>query len=597
MIDQKSIAVLPFDNLSSDPENEYFSDGMTEEIINALSKINGLKVTARTSSFVFKKQKEDVRIIGNKLGVTTVLEGSIRKSGERVRITAQLIRTDNGFHIWSENFDRRLEDIFALQDDISLLIADRIRENFGHIEITEHLVEQPTENIEAYQQYLKGRHLFLTWNLVEMQKGLSYFARSIELDPTYDQPYFGMALCYSLLGAWGYMPKQEAYLLAESFIESGNKLQHQSVLGFYAQAVHEFWAFWNYSTAYGHLQSASALNEQDPEPIDFMAEINRSLGNFDTALALNAKGLTVNPLSTNAYFTKATLLYLQEDYDNALIVIEEGLKLDPVFTLLQNLKLICLILSKNHDELNRYHESITQFLVLPEIYLRLYELYNGIKIPQNQVDQLIEKVDAMQGPPVFPLDIYLCIYSGKEEEALQRLNAKVNAKMGQVANFKNDPFLAPLRDSESFKSLVNANFPDDPITSPRAGNASSEKALVLSDDETNSYSAKLITQMEEHQSYLDTQLTLRELADRIDLHPNKLSWLLNEKVGRNFNDFVNGYRLSEFQRKAVDPDHQHLTLLGLAYESGFTSKSVFNDFFKKQTGVTPKAWVNQAKKS
>ena len=143
---------------------------MTEEIINALSKINGLKVTARTSSFVFKKQKKDVRHIGNELGVSLVLEGSVRKSGNRLRITAQLIRTDNGFHIWSENFDRELEDVFELQDEISLLIADKIREDFGHMQIADHLVTSPTSNIEAYELYLKGRFFFFSWNFYQNDK-------------------------------------------------------------------------------------------------------------------------------------------------------------------------------------------------------------------------------------------------------------------------------------------------------------------------------------------------------------------------------------------------------------------------------------------
>ena len=131
MFIEKSIAVLPFYNLSSDPENEYFSDGMSEEIINALSKIEGLKVAARTSSFVFKHQQQDVRKIGRALDVALVLEGSIRKARDRIRITAQLIRTDDGFHIWSENFDRELVDIFTLQDEISLLIAGKMFRDNG----------------------------------------------------------------------------------------------------------------------------------------------------------------------------------------------------------------------------------------------------------------------------------------------------------------------------------------------------------------------------------------------------------------------------------------------------------------------------------
>ena len=160
----KSIAVLPFVNMSADPENEYFSDGITEEIINALTTVKGLKVIARTSSFAFKNKNIDVRTIGDQLGVGTILEGSVRKAKNRVRITAQLISTNDGTHFWSKNFDRDLEDIFALQDEISLHIADQIRENFGHLNIQEHLIEAPTQNMEAYDLYLKGRYQHLLWD-------------------------------------------------------------------------------------------------------------------------------------------------------------------------------------------------------------------------------------------------------------------------------------------------------------------------------------------------------------------------------------------------------------------------------------------------
>ena len=135
----KSIAILPFLNLSSDSENEYFSDGITEELINALTSIKGLKVTARTSSFAFKGKQMDVRHIGNELGVSTILEGSVRKSKNRVRISTQLVRTDDGFQIWSSRFDRELVDIFELQDEISREIAEKLRENFeklGNFEVT-----------------------------------------------------------------------------------------------------------------------------------------------------------------------------------------------------------------------------------------------------------------------------------------------------------------------------------------------------------------------------------------------------------------------------------------------------------------------------
>ncbi|MDF9797931.1 TolB-like protein [Catalinimonas alkaloidigena] len=193
---ENSIAVLPLENLSSDPENEYFCDGMNEEIINVLSKIKGLKVTARTSSFAFKGLKEDVRIIGNKLRVASVIEGGIRKLGKRVHIAIQLIRTDNGFHIWSDTIDRELSDIFLLQDEISLLVADKIRESFGHFEIGDHLVTNKTNNTEAYQMVLKGSYYFKRKDLQDIKKALLYFQEAVRLDPEFAEAHVYMGETY-----------------------------------------------------------------------------------------------------------------------------------------------------------------------------------------------------------------------------------------------------------------------------------------------------------------------------------------------------------------------------------------------------------------
>jgi len=346
MLSQTSIAVLPFKNVSSDTENEYFTDGMTEEIINALSKIQGLKVSARTSSFAFKNQNEDVRIIGNKLGVSTVLEGSIRKAGKRVRIATQLIRTDNGFHIWSESYDRELSDIFALQDEISLLIAEKIRENFGHINIQEQLVEAKTASVDAYELYLKGRFFFFKWNLPDIEKAISFFKQSVEIDPNYDQPYFSIGLCYGLLGSWGHINKEEAFPLADTYFKKGTALGKQSVLRYFTLAAYQFWGYRNYKEAYKNLQAGIELNPQDSDTIDFMAEINRSLGDFKTALKLNHQALQLNPLSVNAHYTRSTLFHLHGANQEGFEYIKRGLQLDPSFELLQHLNCIMLIQTK-----------------------------------------------------------------------------------------------------------------------------------------------------------------------------------------------------------------------------------------------------------
>ncbi len=192
---QKSIAVLPFVNMSPDPDNEYFSDGITEEILNALAKVEGLRVTARTSSFVFKKHSLDIREIGKKLNVTTVIEGSVRKFGNKVRITAQLINVKDGFHIWSEVYDRELEDIFVVQDEISTKIANTLRKKLGLNKLESSLIERRTESLDAYNYYLKGLHYFRKWSFIDMKMGIEAFKSAIEIDSNYAEAYAWLANC------------------------------------------------------------------------------------------------------------------------------------------------------------------------------------------------------------------------------------------------------------------------------------------------------------------------------------------------------------------------------------------------------------------
>ena len=587
----KSIAVLPFVNLSADPENEYFSDGITEEIINALTKVANLKVTARTSSFAFKGKDQDIREIARVLGVANILEGSVRKADNRVRITAQLIQASDGFHLWSRNFDRELADIFTLQDEISLLIADQIRENFGHIEIEDHLISPQTSNIEAYQLFLKGKFFLLTWNLTEIEKAISYFVRGIELDTTYEESYFSTALCYSILGAWGYMDREEALRLANNYLLKGTQLEKNSVSRYFCQAACQFWGYWDYRQAYENLQIAHRLNPQDPEPIDFMAEINRSVGDFSSALALNSKGLEVNPLSTNAYYTRATLYYLRGSFPSALDTIEKGLTLDPNFELLHHLNIACLILLGKKAALNTFIENNDLGPILPRCAKQLYNLFHGEPVENNEIKNTIDQIDRLSSPMLYLWEVYLTLYANQKEAAFERLKLKVNTRIGQVVWFKHDPLLAPIRDELLFKELVNNSFPDNSLTNMLTLPDLEDHKEVLSRSKISSYTTALVSQMEEDHIYRDTTLTLRTLADRINLHPNKLSWLLNDKIGKNFNDFVNEYRVQAFQANALNTTNQHLTLLGLAYESGFNSKSVFNRFFKQSTGTTPKAWV------
>ena len=200
-----SIAVLPFINMSADPENEYFCDGLSEELLNALAKIESLKVAARTSAFSFKGKNANVSEIGKVLNVKTVLEGSVRKSGNRLRITAQLVNASDGYHLWSERYDREMKDIFDVQDEITLAVVDALKVKLLG-QVTQ--IEPPTHDTAAYELYLKGRSLLYQRGL-SIAKAIECFKQAVSLDPQYAQAWAGLADGYTTSGYSGYKKAKE----------------------------------------------------------------------------------------------------------------------------------------------------------------------------------------------------------------------------------------------------------------------------------------------------------------------------------------------------------------------------------------------------
>src|SRR5579864_2515192 len=206
-----SIAVLPFANMSADKENEYFSDGLAEEILNLLSKIPSLKVIARTSSFAFRGKEQDITTIAEALRVQNILEGSVRRSGNRIRVTAQLIHADDGTHLWSERYDRDMTDVFAIQDEIGQAISEALKLRLAP--------RAKTVNIEAYQNYLKGQYHFLRFTPESLAKAKEFFEQALSIDPNYASAYSGLAVYYYTLATFGMKPAGEVAPLVKSAAE------------------------------------------------------------------------------------------------------------------------------------------------------------------------------------------------------------------------------------------------------------------------------------------------------------------------------------------------------------------------------------------
>jgi serine/threonine protein kinase/tetratricopeptide (TPR) repeat protein len=320
----KAIAVLPLANMSADPENEYFSDGMTEEIINALAKVPGMQVASRTSSFAFKGKEVDVRQIGEKLGVTSVLEGSVRKVGNRIRITAQLINVENGYHLWSETYDRQLEDVFAIQDEISRAIVEALKLRLGTD--AEHLVV-PAKSIEAYNLYLKGRFFFNKVTEPGLRKALEFFQLALLQDPAYARAYAGIADVWCNL-ADDWVAPDDAYPRAKAAAERA--LQRDPEL---AEAITSIgkvlcWHEWNFASAEQHLQRAVALSPNYAEAHYVLGTALPLVGRLSEAIEAIRKALVLDPLSAAYNEWLARFLLYTKDYEGAIAEAQKTFELD-----------------------------------------------------------------------------------------------------------------------------------------------------------------------------------------------------------------------------------------------------------------------------
>jgi eukaryotic-like serine/threonine-protein kinase len=258
-----SIVVLPFANMSADPDQEYFCDGLAEEIINALARVEGVRVVARTSAFAFKGRNEDVREIGRRLGVGAVLEGSVRRAGDRLRISAQLIDVANGFHYWSERFDRTLADVFAIQDEISLAIVEKLKVHLRS-EDERRLTHRATENRAAHDAYLKGRFFFYRRQPGDLERAIEQYRLAVALDPMFAPPLLSLAQASSALAVWGLLRPREAFGQARAAVAHALELDDELAgahleMGFLL-FIHDF----DRDAAQAHFTRALSLDFDSP---------------------------------------------------------------------------------------------------------------------------------------------------------------------------------------------------------------------------------------------------------------------------------------------------------------------------------------------
>jgi Predicted integral membrane protein len=449
----KSIAVLPFVNMSADKNDEYLSDGMTEEF-SMLTRVKSLHVPGRSSSFAFKgKNEEDIfRKVGEQLHVNAVLEGSVRKAGDKLRITAQLINVADGFHLWSETYDRDMKDILAVQSDVARRVVEALQVQLG-VEEARALTKKPTENPEAHRLYLLGRYHFAKFTRAGWTNAIHYFEQALQLDPNFALAYCGLADTYGWAGGQ-IMAGREAWAkemelaqralaldpnLAEAHLSMGTALY--SVLGPYASEK--------------ELDRAVELNPNLALAYDQYGWTFSEMGRFDDAIAAEKKALELDPLNTFLNTDLAFFLYWARRYEEATTQIRKTLELDPNNAFAHSILGWCLIGKGNKAEARAEFQKATSLDDLPWYISSLgYACAaEGDRAKAEQILQHLEELSKQRYvSPANRAAVYLGL--GEKEKALDWLEKAYEDRDPIFWWIDGDQLYDSVRNEPRFQALV-----------------------------------------------------------------------------------------------------------------------------------------------
>jgi serine/threonine-protein kinase len=450
---QKSIAVLPLANMSADPENEYFADGMTEEIINALGRVPGLQVASRSSCFAFKGKQVDIREVGEKLGVTTVLEGSVRKVGNRIRITTQLVNVDSGYHLWSETYDRQLEDVFAIQDEISRAIVEALKLRLGGNVDAPLIV--PTKSLEAYNLYLKARFFYHRFSETSLRKSLDLYQRVLLLEPGYARAYAGMADCWCRL-ADDWVAPDEAYPRAKA--AATKALAHDPEA---AEAMAPLgkvlgWYEWDFVGAEKHFRKAVTINPNYAEAHWAFGSVLPTLGQLGEAIAEIRRALTLDPLDPGYGRWLTRYLLYSGDYSGAIAQGEKIIELgEDFFAAYLDIGSAHLAMGNAASALEWYRKG--QAL---ESSVRSYDAFIVRALAalerRDEAEEIMQRLEDESRQQYVRLEMMAMGYAalGKLDEAFACLERAFDNRSAGLIYLHLDPGYMPLRGDPRYSDLV-----------------------------------------------------------------------------------------------------------------------------------------------
>jgi adenylate cyclase len=451
------LAVLPFVNMSADPENEYFSDGITEELLNALTRVDGLQVTSRTSAFAFKGKNDDVRDIAMQLNVDKILEGSVRKAGNRVRITAQLINGSDGYHLWSESYDRNMTDIFEVQDEISIIIANKLKEGLIVPKKKEKPERTRSKNITAYTYFLKARHFWNKLTPADCRKAIEYFELAIAIEPNYAQAYAMKAAAYSYLGASGQMLPDKAFEIALKDADKALELDNNSAEGHTARAGAYLFYEWKWKEAYNELMKAIQLNPSAVEAYELLAFYHIIMGEKQKAVQVLEEAEQLDPMSPAIIHSLGSTYMFTDQYDEAIAQAEKLLEVHPKMRIAIELKAWGIGVKGDWETALKLFEEVHRLtghplkglLGMGVAFGRLGQRENAMecihRMEQRQAEEPDSVIDADLAGVWFML--------GDIDKTFYYLNRCIDKRMGPVNYFLEYPLYRELKKDPRYEDL------------------------------------------------------------------------------------------------------------------------------------------------
>lgn len=451
------LAVLPFVNMSADPENEYFSDGITEELLNALTRVDGLQVTSRTSAFAFKGRNQDIRDIAIQLNVDKVLEGSVRKAGNRVRITSQLINAADGYHIWSETYDRNLDDIFEVQDEISGIIANKLRENLTPEQQEEKIVKAPVRNIEAYTAYLKALHYWNKMTPADGRKAISCCEQALELEPDYAQAYAMAATNYAYLGSAGQMLPDSAFEIVKRYADKALEIDNTLAEGYIAKASYYIFYKWSWDEAFEALQKAVDLKPSAVDAYELLGFYYIVMGQKEKALQVLQDAEKLDPLSPVIIQSLGNMYIFNEQYDNAIMQAEKLLEMNPEMRVSLEMKAWATGMKGNWEAALPIFKEIHRLTNHPlKGLMGLGFTYAKLGMTDEAMDVIARMEQRQREEPEAVIDADLAGVwwgLGNKDKTYYHIEQCIAKRMGPVSYFLEYPAYKGIKDDPRYEEL------------------------------------------------------------------------------------------------------------------------------------------------